>query len=138
MLHYFCIVAVIFYKLVQSKALIWGEKEKLYRGEKLKNLKESFGAIRDIKILGKELNFLEIFKKSNSAENQYKRKNSFVADLPKIWFELLIVIVMVFMVIYLAGSVEENISIIPFLGVYALAAYRLVPSITRISNYVQI
>ena len=134
---FFCIVAVIFYKLVQSKALIWGEKEKLYRGEKLKNLKESFGAIRDIKILGKELNFLEIFKKSNSAENQYKRKNSFVADLPKIWFELLIVIVMVFMVIYLTGSVEENISIIPFLGVYALAAYRLVPSITRISNYVQ-
>ena len=134
---FFCIVAIIFYKFVQSRASIWGEKEKLYRGEKLKNLKESFGAIRDIKILGKEINFLEIFKKNNNAENQYKRKNSFVADLPKIWFELLIIMVMMLMVIYLTGSVEENISIIPFLGVYALASYRLVPSITRMSNFVQ-
>ena len=134
---FFCIVAIIFYKFVQSRASIWGEKEKLYRGEKLKNLKESFGAIRDIKILGKEINFLEIFKKNNNAENQYKRKNSFVADLPKIWFELLIIMVMMLMVIYLTGSVEENISIIPFLGVYVLASYRLVPSITRMSNFVQ-
>jgi len=134
---FFCIVAIIFYKFVQSRASIWGEKEKLYRGEKLKNLKESFGAIRDIKILGKEINFLEIFKKNNNTENQYKRKNSFVADLPKIWFELLIIMVMMLMVIYLTGSVEENISIIPFLGVYALASYRLVPSITRMSNFVQ-
>ena len=59
---FFCIFAVIFYKLVQSRASIWGKKEKLFRGEKLKNLKESFGAIRDIKILGKELHFFEIFQ----------------------------------------------------------------------------
>ena len=45
-------LGLIFYKLVQTKASIWGEQSKIYRGLKLKNQKESFG-IRDIKILGK-------------------------------------------------------------------------------------
>ena len=133
----FCVVGITFYKIVQSKAIIWGEQSKVYRGVKLKNLKESFGAIRDIKILGKELNFLELFSNNNRAENFFTRKHSFVASLPKIWFEWLVVIVMVLIIMYLSKGFETNTSIVPFLGVYALAAYRIVPSITRISNYLQ-
>ena len=53
---FFGFLGLIFYKLVQTKASIWGEQSKIYRGLKLKNQKESFGAIRDIKILGKEKN----------------------------------------------------------------------------------
>ena len=44
---------------------------------------------------------------------------------------------MVSVIMYLSKGFEKNASIVPFLGVYALAAYRIVPSITRISNYLQ-
>ena len=134
---FFSFFGLMFLKFFQSKASIWGDESQKYRGLKLKNLKESFGAIRDIKILGKENFFFETFSKNNKFENLFTKKNSFIVSLPKIWFEWLVIIVMLALIIYLTSGAEDNKSIIPFLGVYGLAAYRLVPSITKISNYLQ-
>ena len=78
--------------MVQSKASKWGLEAQNYRGLKFKNMNESFGSIKDIKITRKELNFLNIFSINNSLEN-YFQKNSFIVSLPKIWFEWLAVLV---------------------------------------------
>ena len=134
---FFGLLGLIFYKLVQTKASIWGEQSKIYRGLKLKNQKESFGAIRDIKILGKEKNFINIFSSNNFMENEYTKKHSFVLSLPKIWFEWLAVIAMVTLIMYLTQNLLDKSKIIPILGIFALAAYRLIPSISKISNYLQ-
>ena len=134
---FFGMLGIIFYKLVQTKASIWGEKSKIYRGLKLKNQKESFGAIKDIKILGKENKFIDIFSFNNSQENEFTKKNSFVLSLPKIWFEWLAVVAMVVLIVYLTQSTADKSKIIPILGIFALAAYRLIPSISKISNYFQ-
>ena len=134
---FFGFLGLIFYKLVQTKASIWGEQSKIYRGLKLKNQKESFGAIRDIKILGKEKNFINIFSSNNFMENEYTKKHSFVLSLPKIWFEWLAVIAMVTLIMYLTQNLIDKSKIIPILGIFALAAYRLIPSISKISNYLQ-
>ncbi len=134
---FFGFLGLIFYKLVQTKASIWGEQSKIYRGLKLKNQKESFGAIRDIKILGKEKNFINIFSSNNFMENEYTKKHSFVLSLPKIWFEWLAVIAMVTLIMYLTQNLLDKSKIIPILGIFALAAYRLIPSISKISNYLQ-
>ena len=134
---FFGLLGLVFYKLVQTRASIWGEQSKIYRGLKLKNQKESFGAIRDIKILGKEKNFINIFSLNNHLENEYTKKHSFVLSLPKIWFEWLAVIAMVTLIMYLTQNLIDKSRIIPILGIFALAAYRLIPSISKISNYLQ-
>ena len=110
---FFGMLGIIFYKVVQTKATIWGEKSKIYRGLKLKNQKESFGAIRDIKILGKENKFIDIFSFNNSQENEFTKKHSFVLSLPKIWFEWLAVVAMVVLIVYLAQSTADKSKIIP-------------------------
>ena len=46
-------ISIIFYKFIKKRALFWEAKVKISRGLKLINLKEGFGAIREIKILGK-------------------------------------------------------------------------------------
>tara|TARA_B100001057_G_scaffold17891_1_gene16555 strand:+ start:777 stop:2495 length:1719 start_codon:yes stop_codon:yes gene_type:complete len=133
----FGLIGIIFFKLVQTKALKWGEESKFFRGLKIKNMKESFGAIKDIKILGKEQNFIDIFSLNNRSENEFTKKNSFVVSLPKIWFEWLAVVVMVFLIVFLTKNLPDKSSIIPILGIFALAAYRIIPSITKISSYLQ-
>ena len=134
---FFGLVGTIFFIMVQSKASKWGEESKYYRGTKIKNMKESFGAIKDIKIMGKELNFVNNFSLNNTQENYFNKKHAFVVNLPRIWFEWLAVLALIFVVNFLTQKVEDNSNIIPIMGVFALAAYRIIPSITRIGNYLQ-
>lgn len=134
---FFGLIGIIFYKTVQSKASKWGLEAQNYRGLKFKNMNESFGSIKDIKIMGKELNFLNIFSNNNVLENYFTKKHSFIVSLPKIWFEWLAVLALISVVFYLTKNVKNNSEIIPILGVFALAAYRLIPSITRIGNHLQ-
>ena len=89
---FFGLVGTIFFIMVQSKASKWGEESKYYRGTKIKNMKESFGAIKDIKIMGKELNFVNNFSLNNTQENYFNKKHAFVVNLPRIWFECLAVL----------------------------------------------
>ena len=78
---FFGLIGLVFYKLIHEKIANWGAKSKKHRGLKLKNLKESFGGIRDIKILGKELNFLKFFSNNNYLENEYTKKNEFFSNM---------------------------------------------------------
>lgn len=135
---FFGLLGVAYYKLVQAKASKWGEESKIFRGLKLKNQQESFGAIRDIKILGKEKKFIDIFSFNNFQENECSRKHSFVLNLPRIWFEWLGVVAMFILIGYLAQNISDKTKIIPILGVFGLAAFRLIPSISKISNYLQL
>ena len=111
---FFGFLGLIFYKLVQTKASIWGEQSKIYRGLKLKNQKESFGAIRDIKILGKEKNFINIFSSNNFMENEYTKKHSFVLSLPKILSRILPFIFFI-SVFYNLVKLENNNELCPLM-----------------------
>ena len=98
---FFLVIAIVFFKIFQSKISFYGEKSRYYRGKKLKNLKEIFGGIREIKIFGQENNFLKLFNKNNFLENDLTRKNVFIIGLPKIWFEWLTIFIFSILIIYL-------------------------------------
>ena len=134
---FFFLIAIIFFKIFQAKISYYGEKSRHYRGRKLKNLKEIFGGIREIKIFGQEINFLKIFNKNNFFENDLTRKHTFIAGLPKIWFEWLTIFILSILLIFLVKKVEETNSIIPLLGLYLFAAFKIVPAVIRIINLLQ-
>ena len=53
-----------FHKNVQNKAKKWGEQRQYHDGLRLVKLNEGFGAIKDIKLLGKENFFIDQFFKT--------------------------------------------------------------------------
>ena len=134
---FFFVIAIIFFKIFQSKISFYGEKSRYYRGIKLKNLKEIFGGIREIKIFGQENNFLKIFNKNNFFENDLTRKHTFIAGLPKIWFEWLTILTLSILLIFLVNKVDESNSIIPLLGLYLFSAFKIVPAVIKITNLLQ-
>lgn len=134
---FFLVIAIAFFKIFQSKISFYGEKSRYYRGKKLKNLKEIFGGIREIKIFGQESNFLKLFNKNNYLENDLTRKNVFIVGLPRIWFEWLTIFIFSILIIFLLKKVDDNNSIIPLLGLYLFAAFKIVPSVTKITNLLQ-
>ena len=134
---FFGLLGVIFYHFFQKKASKWGMEAKKFRGLKLKNMQESFGAIKDIKILGKESYFINYFSKNNYLENDNNKKHSLTSMLPRIWFEWFVVVGIVVLIIDLNNAPMNTSGTIPLLGIFGLAAYRIMPAINRIQVYLQ-
>ena len=57
--------------------------------------------------------------------------------MPKIWFEWLTIFIFSILIIYLVKKVDNNNSIIPLLGLYLFVAFKIVPSVTKITNLLQ-
>jgi ABC-type bacteriocin/lantibiotic exporter with double-glycine peptidase domain len=129
--------AYLFYSKVQRKASKWGEDRKRHEGTKLQWLQQGFSSIKDIKILNKLKYFTESFDKQNKLTNDTQFKQDFTLSLPRLWLELFTVIGFTILFFLLMSFNKEIVNIIPVLGFFAAAAFRIMPSMTRIMNSLQ-
>ena len=125
---------LIFHRKIQSRTVRWGQDRQLHDGFRMQHLQQGFGAIKDIKVLGREDTFLDEFSNRNklSAESEFKKE--FLLELPRLWFEWLTIIGIILLVIIMMNQDKGISSFIPTLGLFAAAAFRLMPSIVRIMN----
>ena len=130
-------VGYLFYRKVQAKSQVWGEKRQTHQGLSLKFLQEGFRAIKDIKILQRSKELVKNFTENNSIINLSEFKNQFVDTLPRLWLEWLVVQGFVLLVLLMLFRGEEINYIVPLLGLFAAAAFRIMPSLTRIMNAAQ-
>jgi len=126
-----------FFKQVQIKAKEWGKTRQISSGRSLKYLQEGFGSIKDIKILQRSDEFIKTFTENNKILNLCEIKQNFVDSLPKLWLEWLVVFGFILLIFITIFQGKELSYIIPLLGLFAAAAFRLMPSLTRIMNSIQ-
>jgi ABC-type bacteriocin/lantibiotic exporter with double-glycine peptidase domain len=127
----------LFYLIVQRKASKWGQDRKRHEGIKLQWLQQGFSSIKDIKIMNKFNYFIESFSKQNKLTNDTQFKQDFTLSLPRHWLELFTVIGFTILLFIIISFNEEVVDVIPILGLFAAAAFRIMPSITRIMNSFQ-
>ena len=127
-------VGFIFHKRVQKKINRWGKERQIHDGSRLMHLQQGFGAIKDIKILGRENKFVEEFSIHNKTSAVIDGKQHFILSLPRYWFEWLAIIGIILLVIIMMNQGKDLSLFVPTLGLFAAAAFRLMPSITRIMN----
>lgn len=130
-------VSYLFYSKVQRKASKWGEDRKRHEGIKLQWLQQGFSSIKDIKILNKLKYFTESFNKENKLANDTQFKQDFILSLPRLWLELFTVIGFTILFFLLISFNKEIVNIIPVLGFFVAAAFRIMPSMARIMNSLQ-
>jgi len=124
----------IFHKKVQKKVNRWGKERQTHDGSRLMHLQQGFGAIKDIKILGRENKFVDEFSIHNKASAVIDGKQHFILSLPRYWFEWLTIIGIILLVMVMMNQNKDLSLFVPTLGLFAAAAFRLMPSITRIMN----
>ncbi|MDR2535757.1 MAG: ABC transporter ATP-binding protein/permease [Treponema sp.] len=123
------IIIFSFIKNVLSKK---GIENNIQNTLKFKYVNESFGGIKDIKILGKEKVFLDFFAgpSKKTASNDVYRDS--INDMPKYLLETIAIggIVGVIIVMIHFGAVIDDF--LPVLTVYVFGAYRLLPLLQRV------
>ena len=127
---------ILVYLLVKNKIKLWGIQQQQYEEKVIKNLQETFQGIKEIKIFQKEKSFLssftKFFKKSTEA-----RKNILISNnMPRIWLEFFsIILFSLFIMLY--SNIKTTDEIISSLAIFALAFFRILPSLNRIIQAIQ-
>lgn len=113
----------------------WGQERQFHEGKRLQKLQESFGALKEIKIGGLQSQFCSDYARHAEGCASTGRRLYTVQSLPRLLLEVLAVLALVLAVLLVQDT--QRAAIVPILGLYAAAAFRLMPSANRILNALQ-
>lgn len=96
---------------------------------------EGLGGIKETKILKRERHFAEAFKRETDELAKTKTKYSIVSYIPKPTVETLCISGLLLVVAIRVAQGTEVEHFVSIVSVFAIAAFRLLPSMNRITNY---
>lgn len=98
----------------------------------LRNIQDGIGGIKEIKLLGRESYFLNKFQKNTEKLASANTENSIISGTPRLiveFFAICSVSTIIILFIFLDKSIIE---ILPTLGLFFVAAYKMIPSFNKI------
>ena len=125
------VAAWILQKLIRARIVGWGHLRQKHDGLRIQHLQQGLGSVKDIKILGREDDFLELFRRHNLGYTFSVRRQYFTQQLPRLWLELLAVMGLASVIFVMMARGVPLESLLPTIGLFGAAAFRLIPSVTR-------
>lgn len=126
-----------FHRLTYSSIEHWGKARQYHEGLRMQHLQQGLGGAKDIKMFGREADFLQQYRIHNSQSAHVAQMQSTLQQLPRLWLELLAVSGLAMLVVSMLALNRSLESVLPTLGLFAAAAFRLMPSVSRILGAVQ-
>ena len=127
---FICIFLGIF-RVLKPRLRVFAKNNQEYHGKMIKWIQQSLGAIKDIKILQKEHFFINKYYDSSEKFCSAQKYFRFFDQLPKLLIESFVVSVILSVIIYLLYKGIDASTIIIQMAVFAMAAFRLMPSMNR-------
>ena len=122
----------IIYVFSRKRLSRTGEELLKHSKKMYKSLNEAFGGIKDIKILRAEEKFIEDYSVPTKEIIKCYSSQFLIAQFPRYAFEVLGFGGILLITICLIRVKNDYQQIIPLIGVYAFAAYRLLPALHQI------
>ena len=119
--------AFFIYYFNKKKLRTLGEDSKFHWGERLKKIQETFGGILEVKSFGKQDQFFNKFKFHNNKLKNISVKLSIINIIPRLIFEIIVVLIICSGLFYFTKNNFNVIDILPTLGLFVYAFYRIIP-----------
>ena len=130
-------MVLILYSIIKAfrkKISDQGKRQNQYSAAYLKWVNQGLGAIKETKVLRKEIFFLQAFSKAYEEYGNSNKRFLFLNQVPRMIIESTVVCGLLLLIIVKIVLGTPANEIVPLLGVLALAAFRLMPSANRIVN----
>ena len=134
----FIVIGGSYLFIMKDKFFKWGEDRQNFEGRINSNMIEGFGGIKEIKLTGREFFYVKRFSDLTLAKNIITAKQLTAQQIPKFFIELFAIVGLVGLTITLFLSEKGISNSLPIIGVFMAAAIRLMPSINRIVNSLQV
>jgi ABC-type multidrug transport system fused ATPase/permease subunit len=115
----------------------WGVARQHHEGLRIQHLQQGLGGAKDVKLMGREIDFLAQYGEHNTQSARIAQRHRTLQQLPPLWLELLAVLGLSGIVLTMLAKGDSVDSIMPTLGLFAVAAFRLLPSANRLLGAVQ-
>ncbi len=120
-----------FNRLTRGHIARSGETRLHHDGLRLQHLQQGLGSAKDLKLLGREAEFLERYRVHTAKSANAAQVLTTLQQLPRLWLELLAVIGFAGLVVSMVGQGRALETVVPTLALFAAAAFRLMPSVNR-------
>ncbi|PLX67351.1 MAG: hypothetical protein C0602_10535 [Denitrovibrio sp.] len=127
----FAFIIYLYKKLLKRKLVIMGEERIEAVTDYMKFIKSTFSNFKFIKGLDGEY----IEKNLTSITNHYKKARVdmlFWAELPRLILEFIIIAMMIIIFMFIKLKYEDNGELLVVVSAYALALFRMLPSLSKI------
>lgn len=122
----------LFFKIFRKKISKLGKEQQLVSGLMIKWVNQGLGASKEVKVSGKESFFVNEYTKQSQTNANITRYRMILDQIPRLFIETLLVsIVLITMLIIIFQGINTK-QIISTMALFAMAAFRLMPSINRV------
>jgi ATP-binding cassette subfamily C protein len=131
----FGIISAIIVRLTQKRHRKWGEENQEYLRLGLLALQQGLGSAKEVKVLGREKYFLDLFDKHRSDRGRTQYLTATAIQLPRLALETMLICSVAIVVVVLqlrVGQVTGELFVT--IGLFAYAGFRIMPSVNRIIN----
>ena len=126
-----------FHKITKARITRWGKARQLHDGLRIQHLQQGLGGAKDVKLLGREADFLNQYFVHNFQLARVARLQGTLKELPRLWLEVLAVMGLAVLVLTMVWQGRDITTIMPTLGLFSVAAFRLMPSVNRVLGAAQ-
>lgn len=119
-------------RLTRRSVVRWGMQEQELQQEILQSLQQGLGGIKEVKVLGREQFFYEGFASRQDALARIRYLAHALAAMPRLLVETVFVSALLFVVMWASPGGALAPALVPLLGLYAYAGFRVIPSVNRI------
>ncbi len=113
-----------------------GAESRIHSAGIVKWLQQAFGGMKETKILGREDYFLGCFDDEYSQWANQEKNYRYLQIIPRPIMETICIVALMFAIIIKLMNGEDGGSFISTISVFAVAAFRLLPSFNRITAFV--
>jgi ABC-type multidrug transport system fused ATPase/permease subunit len=121
----------------KERSVRWGVQRQTHETEKITWMQQGLQGIKEVKVFGVEKLFINKFRRALSISAEMGSYQNFIQGLPRLFVELIVLSAIVVFVGYLLTEKNSVAFILPVMGLFMAAAFRLIPSANRILASIQ-
>jgi len=134
---YFGLATLVYSSFTRKKSIEWGDKRLSLDQKISKTILETFGYIKEILINNSQLFFNKKFTDLNKHKFKFFSYRLTLDQIPKVYFEFITVVFIIFYTYYLNSSNISTQEIITRIGILVAISYKVMPSLSKISSSYQ-
>jgi len=127
----------LFQSVTRKRLQAWGSRRQRHEGLRIQRAQEGLGGVKDIKLLGREHEFIEQYREHNLITAFIDRNRLALAQIPRLWLETIGVLGLTLLVIVVVSRDQSTASLIPTIGAFGAATFRILPSAIRLLSALQ-
>lgn len=126
----------VFSMISKRYSSVWGRQGQQYKSKIYQWMNQSLGGIKEIKVLNREDSFIEQYDDYFGKYVKVLRLNRLIGVIPKYIIEMVCMTgLLLAVIIKIFFGQRDLVEFVPQLAVFAVAAFRLLPSVGKINEH---